>query len=120
MGAYSLDRQFSNYWTQLTVAQKQSTIAFIRSFYEEDKEAKVDSSELQEPEAGYYVPWQIFKPLSKQQKKALIAFLQSSGIEPAGRISIEQYNKELDEAMEEVKKGEVYSHAEVVKMAKNW
>ncbi len=36
------------------------------------------------------------------------------------RISIEQYNKEIDEAMEEVKKGEVYSHDEVVKMSKGW
>lgn len=40
----------------------------------------------------------------------------------AGRISVEQYNKEIDEAMEEVRKGDVYSHDhdEVAKMAKRW
>lgn len=36
------------------------------------------------------------------------------------RISIEQYNKELDEAMEQIKNGEVYSHQEVVKLSKAW
>jgi predicted transcriptional regulator len=40
--------------------------------------------------------------------------------EQHGRISIEQYNKEIDEAMEEIKRGEVYTHEEVVKMSKNW
>ena len=36
-----------------------------------------------------------------------------------GRISIEQNNQEIDEAMEEVKKGEPYSHEEVVKRSKS-
>ncbi len=36
-----------------------------------------------------------------------------------GRISIEQYNQEIDEAMEEVKRAEVYSHDEVVKRSKS-
>ena len=34
------------------------------------------------------------------------------------RISIERYNKEIEEA--EVERGESYSHAEVVKMSKQW
>jgi hypothetical protein len=36
------------------------------------------------------------------------------------RISVSQYNKEIDAAMEDVKLGEVYSHDEVVKMSKKW
>ena len=51
--------------------------------------------------------------------KAMYALLEDE-IEQGGRISIEQYNKEIDEAMEEVKRGEVYTHEEVVKMSKNW
>ena len=51
--------------------------------------------------------------------KAMYSLLEDE-IEQGGRISIEQYNKEIDEAMEEVKRGEVYTHEEVVKMSKNW
>jgi hypothetical protein len=36
------------------------------------------------------------------------------------RISIEQYNKEIDEAILEVKNGEFYTQEEVEKMAKEW
>src|SRR5258708_1134678 len=95
-----LDEEFSKYWAPLTQIQKQTLLSFILSFYEEEKSnAETAMNQLQEPGAGSYVPWEIFKPLNKQQKKALIAFLQSSGIEPAGRISIEQYNQEIEEAM---------------------
>ena len=41
-------------------------------------------------------------------------------VENKERISIEQYNKELDEAIEQIKNGEVFSHDEVVKMSKTW
>ena len=51
--------------------------------------------------------------------KAMYALLEDD-IEQDGHISIEQYNKEIDEAMEEIKRGEVYTHEEVVKMSKNW
>lgn len=51
--------------------------------------------------------------------KAMYALLEDD-INPGGRISLEQYNKEIDEAMKEVKKGEVFTHEEVVKMSKNW
>ena len=36
------------------------------------------------------------------------------------RMSIEQYNIELDKAMEEVKRGETYTHDEVAEMSKKW
>jgi hypothetical protein len=120
MGAHSIDRQFGNYWAQLSAEQKQSLLTFILSFYEEKRRDEIDMNKLQEPDAAYYVPWQIFKPLNKQQKKALIAFLQSSGIEPEGRISIEQYNKELDEAMARMDAGEGIPHEEVIEMSKKW
>lgn len=64
-----------------------------------------------------------FTQLNEAEKRSVVqmlkAFLQGRKEKP-GRISIEQYNKEIDEAMEEVKKGEVYAHEEVVKMSKGW
>ncbi len=36
------------------------------------------------------------------------------------RISLEQYNKEIDEAIAEVEKGEFYTQEEVEKMAEKW
>ena len=119
MGAYSLDRQFGNYWEQLSTEQKQSLLTFVLSF-EEKRRDEIYMNKLQEPDAEYNVPWRIFMPLSKQQKKALIAFLQSSGIEPEGRISIEQYNKEIDEAMARMDAGEGIPHEEVIEMSKKW
>ena len=35
-------------------------------------------------------------------------------------ISIEQYNKEIDEAMARIDAGEFYTHEEVVDMSKTW
>lgn len=64
-----------------------------------------------------------FTQLNEAEKKSVVqmlkTFLKGRKDKP-GRISIEQYNKEIDEAMAEVKKGEVYTHEEVVKMSKNW
>lgn len=36
------------------------------------------------------------------------------------RISIEQYNRELDESIAQIKRGEFYTQEEVEKMAKEW
>ncbi len=56
-----------------------------------------------------------------EEKKAKAIFtLFEDEINQAGRISIEQYNMEIDEAMEEIKRGEVFTHNQVVKMAKSW
>ncbi len=64
-----------------------------------------------------------FTQLNEAEKKSVVqmlkTFLKGRRKNP-GRISIEQYNKEINEAMEEVKRGETYSHEEVVKMSKNW
>ncbi|MGN6194641.1 MAG: hypothetical protein ACTHOB_06860 [Ginsengibacter sp.] len=64
-----------------------------------------------------------FTQLNEQEKKSLIQMLKAflkSGRHQENRISIEEYNKELEEAMEQVKNRQVYSHEEVVKMSKNW
>jgi GTP cyclohydrolase I len=64
-----------------------------------------------------------FTRLNEAEKKSVVQMLKTflkGRDENPGRISIEQYNKEIDEAMEEVRRGETYSHEEVVKMSKGW
>ena len=51
--------------------------------------------------------------------KAMYALLEDD-IEQDGRISIEQYNKELEEAEAEFEKGEFITHAEAIKQMKKW
>lgn len=51
--------------------------------------------------------------------KGLYALLEDD-MQEGERINVKQYNKEIDASMEEVKRGEVYSHEEVVKMSKKW
>ncbi len=51
--------------------------------------------------------------------RAIYTILEDD-INEGGRISIEQYNKEIDEAIEEVKRGEVFTHEEMVKISKTW
>lgn len=51
--------------------------------------------------------------------KGLYALLEDD-IHEGERISVSQYNKEIEEAMQEVKRGNVYSHEEVVQMSKKW
>lgn len=62
------------------------------------------------------------RQLSETEKQGVLqmikAFLQSRGEKE--RISIEQYNQEIDEALEDIERGETYSHEQVVKMAKDW
>jgi hypothetical protein len=42
------------------------------------------------------------------------------GLEKEGRISKEQYNRELEEAEKRVADGEFFTHEEVKEMAKKW
>jgi RNA polymerase-interacting CarD/CdnL/TRCF family regulator len=51
--------------------------------------------------------------------KAVYALLEDD-MKQGNRISINQYNKEIEAAMEEIKSGDVYSHEEVVKLSKKW
>ena len=62
-----------------------------------------------------------FSQLNDQQKKSVVQMLKVFLNGRSGntkRISIEQYNIELDQAMEEVERGETYTHEEVVEMSK--
>jgi hypothetical protein len=42
------------------------------------------------------------------------------GIKEPQRISLEQYNQEIDNAINDVEKGDFYTQNEVEKMAKEW
>ena len=62
--------------------------------------------------------WLLLTPV---QKESLISLIESFGIEiPCQRISIEQYNKEIDEAMTRMDAGESYTHEQVIEMSKTW
>ncbi len=66
---------------------------------------------------------QYFMQLNAAEKKSILqmlkTFVKGRG-QKIERISVEQYNQEIDEALAEVEAGEVYTHEEVVKMAKDW
>lgn len=55
MGAALIDTEFSKYWSQLTLVQKQSLLGVIKSFVEETKEIDIVqyNQELQEAEDEY-------------------------------------------------------------------
>lgn len=73
MAAPSLDNEFMQLWSKLTVVQKQSLLSVIKSF-----------------------------------------------AQPEDRISIEQYNQEIEEAMKRMDSGEHYTHEQVMAMSKGW
>jgi hypothetical protein len=61
--------------------------------------------------------------LDEAEKKSVLQMLKTflKGREKnLPRISIEQYNKEIDEAVARVEAGEYYTHEEVQRMAKDW
>ena len=113
----------SKYWLLLTPVQKDSLLGVIKSFVQSPE---TKNQELQEPEAMYNkesggLPLEILQQLTWEQKEALIALVESFGIEiPGQRISIEQYNKEIDEAMARIDAGESYTHEQVIEMSKTW
>lgn len=64
-----------------------------------------------------------FKQLNEAEKKSVVQMLKTflnGRQENTGRISIEQYNKEIDEAMEEVKEGNYITQEEMEKIAAKW
>ncbi len=64
---------------------------------------------------------QIIKELQQVEDISLLRALKHMihyGLKNDGRISIEQYNRELDEAEARVKRGEFFTHKEVKKLAK--
>ena len=68
--------------------------------------------------------WQkYFVQLNEAEKKSVLLmlkiFLQRRG-EGVKRINIEQYNKEIDEALAEVEEGDYISQDEMEKIAAKW
>ncbi len=64
-----------------------------------------------------------FKQLSLAEKKSVVQMLKTflkRSDRKTGAVSIEDYNKDIDEAMDEVAHGEFYTHDEVTKIAKKW
>ncbi len=123
MGASQLDIELSKYWSLLSPIQKKSLIGLIQSFLQS---REIKTQELLEPETFYntgdsQLPGEILQQLTFEQKEALIALIASFGIDTGNeRISIEQYNKEIDEAMTRMNAGESYTHEEVIEMSKKW
>lgn len=67
--------------------------------------------------------FQYILQLDEAEKKSVLQMLKTflKGREKnLPRISIEQYNKEIDEAIARVEAGEYYTHEEVERMAKDW
>jgi len=60
--------------------------------------------------------WSLLTPV---QKESLLSVIKSFVI-PREKISVEQYNKEIDEAIARVEAGEFYSQEDVEKMSKEW
>ena len=61
--------------------------------------------------------------LDDAEKKSVVQMLKTfvkGRKKNAGRITIEQYNKEIDEAIARVEAGEFFTHEEVEKMSKDW
>ena len=61
--------------------------------------------------------------LGNEEKKSLLGVIKSFlnlKKEESSRISIEQYNKEIDEALAEFKAGKYITHEELEKEMKQW
>ena len=64
-----------------------------------------------------------FIRLNEAEKKSVVQMLKTFLTErniKSSRISIEQYNLELEESMKEIQNGETFTHEEVVKMSEKW
>jgi hypothetical protein len=123
MAASSLDIELSQYWLLLTPVQKEYLLGVIKSFVESSKKK---NHQLHESDVIYNsgdegLSLEILQQLTSKQKEAVISLVESFGIEiPGQRISIEQYNKELDEAEAEFERDEFLSHEEIMAMSKKW
>lgn len=64
-----------------------------------------------------------FTQLDEPQKKSLLELIRTflkAGDEPMEKVTIEQYNRELDEAMERISKGEFTTLEELEKEMQSW
>lgn len=67
---------------------------------------------------------QYLPQLDNEEKQSILSviksFLKHKDVPSSQRVTIEQYNKEIDEAVERVEAGEFYTHDEVEEMSKKW
>lgn len=61
-----------------------------------------------------------FSQLSEIQKESLLTMIKSflSTSTDSERVSLEQYNKELEEAMEEIQRGDFIRHDQLMNLVK--
>ena len=78
MSAQSLEQEFDQYWSKLSIVEKESLLAVAKNYVQLKDENDTE------------------------------------------RVSIEQYNQEIDEAMARIDAGEFHTHEEVVEMSKTW
>lgn len=62
---------------------------------------------------------QFIDNIEEKKAKAIYTLFEEE-IKQGDRISIEQYNKEIDEAEAEFEKGDYITHEEMVKKVKQW
>lgn len=65
----------------------------------------------------------LIREIEQLEDISLVRILKSMlhyGLKNEGRISIEQYNKELEEADAEIEKGEFLTHEEALKEVRSW
>ena len=122
MTASSLDIELSKYWSLLTPEQKKFLLEVIKSFVQSLERINLEIKEAEaEYGAGNINFSKILSQLNQQQKNALINLLQSFDVEGQHqRISIEQYNKELDEAVARIEKGNFITHKDALKELSKW
>ena len=66
---------------------------------------------------------QYFMRLDEPQKRSLLEMMKlflKTGSESLAPVSIEQYNRELDEAMQRIEKGDFTSLEELEKEMRSW
>jgi hypothetical protein len=63
-----------------------------------------------------------FMQLNETEKKSVVQLIKTflKSRKEFERISIEQYNKEIEEAESEIQKGDLLTHDDVVKMSSGW
>lgn len=61
-----------------------------------------------------------FMQLNENEKESVVQLIKTFVSGRNEPISIEQYNKELDEANKEIENGNSYTHDEVVSISNEW
>ena len=64
-----------------------------------------------------------FELLNKEEQNSFLQLLETitrGKTGQAGRITIDQYNAEIEEALAEAEQGETLSHEEVAALSKQW